>query len=186
MNRRLRAAARAARRVIRALLWAVIAVALGVTITDFLIGAPWYATASAASVAIVASLPLGRPARCGHFASLYQEAPGLGYSCRRPPGSPRAAQGPRGALGQHGHVPAERGRPPMNQLVTFLQRLPLRVQAVLGLGPRCRHEGQLLPGYGDIPVYCQRRAGHRGFHKDGIAVWTGDETGGAHHNGGPS
>ena len=41
-------------------------------------------------------------------------------------------------------------------------------------GQRCSARGQLLPGYGDLPVVCGRRYGHRGPHKDGIAVWAGE------------
>lgn len=73
----------------------------------------------------------------------------------------------------------------MNVVLRALLRPLTYLASVLGVGQRCGARSQLLPAYGDMPVTCQRHPGHRGFHKDGIAVWDGSDPY-SHRPGGPA
>lgn len=176
---------------IKAALWAVVAVSVGLALADVLAGRPWYSAATAAGVAILSAVLLGWPARCGHSANFFGgveglDAEGLSCFCRRQ-GNHRGLHKNRelrwddaGTLFTAGSESA------MNRVLRALGRPFGFIASQFGLGPRCGHRGQLMSGYGDLPVTCKLRRGHWGRkHRDGLAAWAGDEVG-SHRAGGPS
>jgi hypothetical protein len=173
-------------RLLKVVLWVVMALSVGLALADVLAARPWYSAAAAAAVAVLSAVVLGWPARCGHYAQLFRGVEDLGYVCRRRAGHQGLHKDQGVRWDSAGAFLATGSEPAVNRMTRTVARPFAFIASLLGFGPRCGHRSQLLPGYGDMPVVCKLRRGHWGRrHRDGLAVWTGDDAG-SHHAGGLS